>query len=126
MPKTIIRIAANIPGFRRAGLAHPTGPTDYPVERFTEAQVEQLFSEPALAVAFVEVDGEPEPDDPVKSGTAAAEGSDQATDSPGEPSAVISADTDTAQPARAKQEGPEAPAAKMPAPKAQAKGAKKK
>jgi hypothetical protein len=55
MPKTShIRIATTVPGFRRAGIAHPAEPTTYPVAKFSEAQLEQLKNEPRLAIEFVE------------------------------------------------------------------------
>jgi hypothetical protein len=55
-----IFITSSIDGFRRAGLAHPKGTTEYPDGKFTEEQLRQLHNEPLLAVidAIGEVDGQ--------------------------------------------------------------------
>ena len=43
-------ITAKREGFRRAGLAHSEKATEHAAGRFTEAQVEQLTSDPMLVV----------------------------------------------------------------------------
>lgn len=48
-----IRITSNTPGFRRAGLAHPAGPTDYDIKQFSEMQLAQLQSEPRLHIEII-------------------------------------------------------------------------
>jgi hypothetical protein len=45
-----IFITSSIDGFRRAGLAHPKGTTEYPDGTFSEEQLRQLHNEPLLAV----------------------------------------------------------------------------
>jgi hypothetical protein len=47
-----IRISSAINGFRRAGVAHPSGPTVYPDGFFSAEQIKQLKAEPRLAVEF--------------------------------------------------------------------------
>jgi len=59
MSHTHIRITSSIPGFRRAGIAHPNTPTEYPVSDFSEAQLAQLDAEPRLAVEFITVKADP-------------------------------------------------------------------
>ena len=49
----LIRITAKREGFRRAGLAHPSAPTEYPLERFAPDQVDALQAEPMLVVDLV-------------------------------------------------------------------------
>lgn len=46
----MIRIRSLIEGFRRAGVAHSTTPTDHPDTQFTADELEQLLHEPMLAV----------------------------------------------------------------------------
>lgn len=53
----IVRIAAKRHGFRRCGIAHPAQPVEYPVERFSSAELKRLKAEPMLEV--VVLDGEP-------------------------------------------------------------------
>lgn len=48
----MIRITSKVNGFRRAGLAHPAGPTDYPDDAFTEEQLALLTAEPMLVVSY--------------------------------------------------------------------------
>ncbi|MDJ1463409.1 HI1506-related protein [Nitratireductor sp. GZWM139] len=48
-----VRIAARREGFRRCGMAHPKAETDYSSEQFTPDELEQLLSEPGLAVELV-------------------------------------------------------------------------
>lgn len=45
-----ITITAKVPGFRRAGLAHPAEPVTYPADRFTADQLAALRAEPNLVV----------------------------------------------------------------------------
>lgn len=52
----ILRITAAVAGFRRAGIAHPALPTEYPVERFSDEQIAALLEEPRLTVEVVEVE----------------------------------------------------------------------
>lgn len=47
-------------GFRRCGVAHPSGPTEYPDGTFTDEQLKQLQDEPMLVVDIVE-DGQQKP-----------------------------------------------------------------
>ncbi|MDU7520197.1 MAG: HI1506-related protein [Roseomonas mucosa] len=49
-----IVIISREPGFRRAGIAHPAR-AEYPLGRFTAAELEQLLSEPTLAVEVIGV-----------------------------------------------------------------------
>lgn len=51
-----IRITSTIPGFRRAGMAHPAKATTYPEGRFTEEQLSQLQNEPRLFVERLQDD----------------------------------------------------------------------
>lgn len=45
-----IFITSSIDGFRRAGLAHPKGTTEYPDGKFTKEQLRQLHNESVLVV----------------------------------------------------------------------------
>jgi Mu-like prophage FluMu N-terminal domain len=45
-----VSITSRIAGFRRAGIAHPTGPVIYPAGFFSVEQIELLQSEPNLIV----------------------------------------------------------------------------
>lgn len=114
----ILRITSKRAGFRRAGIAHPSVPTDYPIEQFSEEQLAQIFNESMLTAALVEDDGDP--GDEQKANTTAGEGS-AAGAAAAAPAAEAAATHDTVS---AKQEGPEAPA-NRPAPKAAAKPGKK-
>mgnify|MGYP000212220957 CR=1 FL=1 len=49
-----IRITSTIAGFRRAGVAHPAEPTDYPDDHFSAKQLQQLETEPRLVVEQIE------------------------------------------------------------------------
>lgn len=60
MRVTRIRITSRRPGFRRAGLAHPAGPVEYPIDRFTPEQLEQLRAEPTLIVEPIDEAAEAE------------------------------------------------------------------
>ncbi|MBK7542458.1 MAG: hypothetical protein IPI57_11890 [Candidatus Competibacteraceae bacterium] len=56
----LIRITAKRHGFRRAGMAHPTTPTEHPGDRFTAEQLRTLKEEPMLVVELLP-DPEPKP-----------------------------------------------------------------
>lgn len=49
----LIRIASRSNGFRRCGIAHSSEPVDYPADRFSESQIEQMKAEPMLMVSVV-------------------------------------------------------------------------
>ena len=58
-----IRITSTIAGFRRAGVAHPAEPTDYPDDHFSAKQLQQLEAEPRLVVEQIEEpDAQADPD----------------------------------------------------------------
>lgn len=46
----MIRITSKIDGFRRAGVAHPAAPTEYPDDEFSKEQLAALKAEPMLIV----------------------------------------------------------------------------
>lgn len=46
----MIRIIARRDGFRRCGIEHSAEPKEYPNDRFTKKQLEQLKKEPMLIV----------------------------------------------------------------------------
>jgi hypothetical protein len=46
----MVRITSLQEGFRRCGVAHPAGATDYPDDRFTKAELAILKAEPVLLV----------------------------------------------------------------------------
>lgn len=48
----IVRITSKKDGFRRAGMAH-IGTADYPVDTFSDIQLEQLLAEPMLVVQMI-------------------------------------------------------------------------
>lgn len=50
----MIRITCEQDGFRRAGMAHPKGASEYPDDHFSEDQLVQLQAEPKLTVEIVE------------------------------------------------------------------------
>ena len=52
----IVRITGRTDGFCRAGMSHPATPTDYPVEMFTDEQLEELKAEPMLMVQLIDDD----------------------------------------------------------------------
>jgi len=56
----MIRIKSKQAGFRRCGVAHPADWTEYPDDRFTEAEIGVLQAEPMLFVEIVEDDNEAE------------------------------------------------------------------
>jgi len=49
----MIRITSKRDGFRRAGMAHPKGPMEYPDDRFSEDQLTALKAEAMLIVEEV-------------------------------------------------------------------------
>lgn len=49
----MIRITSKIDGFRRAGVAHPAAPTEYPDDKFNKEQLAALKAEPMLIVELV-------------------------------------------------------------------------
>jgi hypothetical protein len=51
-----IRIVSRVDGFRRAGIAHPFGPTIYDQDFFTKEQIAALKAEPILVVDDIDVD----------------------------------------------------------------------
>lgn len=46
----MITITSKKEGFRRCGVAHPAGPTDYEDGSFTKEQVETMQADPMLVV----------------------------------------------------------------------------
>lgn len=49
----MIRITSKLEGFRRAGVAHPAAPTEYPDDAFSKEQLAALTAEPMLTVEQV-------------------------------------------------------------------------
>ncbi len=49
----IVRIKARRDGFRRCGITHRDVPVDYPVEQFSDEDLERLQAEPMLIVEMV-------------------------------------------------------------------------
>ena len=47
----MIIITSKREGFRRCGVAHAAGPTQWPDDRWTEAELDALMAEPMLTVA---------------------------------------------------------------------------
>lgn len=63
----VIRIKSQVAGFRRCNIAHSDEWTEYPKDRFSEAELKRLKAEPMLWVEEVakkapEPAPEPEPD----------------------------------------------------------------
>jgi len=56
----MVIITSKQDGFRRCGVAHPSGPAEYPNGTFTDEQLQQLQDEPMLLVEVVE-DGQQKP-----------------------------------------------------------------
>lgn len=57
----MIRITSKRHNFRRCEVAHPKGATEYPDDRFTEADIETLKAEPMLTVTtMVDLPADPE------------------------------------------------------------------
>ena len=50
----MIVITSKREGFRRCGVAHAAGPTQWPDDRWTEAELDALMAEPMLTVDYVE------------------------------------------------------------------------
>ena len=50
----MIVITSKREGFRRCGVAHAAGPTQWPDDRWTEAELAALMAEPMLTVDYVE------------------------------------------------------------------------
>lgn len=63
----MIQIVSKKDGFRRAGVAHPGTPTNYPDDHFDEAQLKALKDEPMLVVSLLpdlpEADSDDDEDD---------------------------------------------------------------
>ena len=57
----MIRIISRKEGFRRCGIAHSAAPKDYPDDRFTKKQLDELKAESMLIVQ--ELPGDPETGD---------------------------------------------------------------
>ena len=55
----MIVIRSKRDGFRRCGVAHAAGPTQWPDDRWTEAELDVLMAEPMLTVAQVADDPPP-------------------------------------------------------------------
>lgn len=49
-----IKISSKIPGFRRCGMAHPTGPVEHADGTFSEDEIKRLQEEPRLEVEIIE------------------------------------------------------------------------
>jgi hypothetical protein len=54
----VLRISARRDGYRRAGIAHFKQAVDHPIEAFSSAQFDQLFGDPNLLVAIVDLAAE--------------------------------------------------------------------
>ena len=52
----MIRITSIKDGFRRCGVAHPKGPTEYPDDRFSTKELKILDDEPMLFVEVIKND----------------------------------------------------------------------
>ncbi len=50
---SLLRVNSLTDGFRRAGIRHPFGVSDYPLDHFDPAQIEIMLDEPALIVELV-------------------------------------------------------------------------
>lgn len=53
-----LRVTARQAGFRRAGRAWSTDPTDVPESDFTDDQIDALLDDPMLIVEEIEIDAE--------------------------------------------------------------------
>ncbi len=58
-----LKIIARREGFRRCGVAHPTGPTVYPDGTFTPEQIKILKAEPMLIVEEIPTEKSARPKD---------------------------------------------------------------
>lgn len=54
----VIRITARHAGYRRCGIAHAATPTDYPMDKFTPAQLDVLLKDSGLVVVVVDPDAQ--------------------------------------------------------------------
>ncbi|MBI1262955.1 MAG: hypothetical protein GC184_14655 [Rhizobiales bacterium] len=52
----VYSITSARPGFRRAGIAHPIGPTNYPLDFFTKEQLRLIEDEPMLTIEKIDAD----------------------------------------------------------------------
>ena len=50
----MIVITSKREGFRRCGVAHAAGPTQWPDDRWTEAELDVLMADPMLTVDYLE------------------------------------------------------------------------
>ena len=50
----MIVITSKREGFRRCGVAHAAGPTQWPDDRWTDAELDALMAEPMLTLDYVE------------------------------------------------------------------------
>lgn len=71
----LIRITAKKEGFRRAGIAHPTTPTEYADDAFTVEQLAALRKEPMLVVETLPDPESKPPRKPKAKGEAGGNGS---------------------------------------------------
>lgn len=81
----IVRIKARRDGFRRCGITHRDVPVDYPVDHFSDEDLERLQAEPMLIVEMVACpDDSPSGDDglnnPLQTMSSITEDADQAQD----------------------------------------------
>lgn len=53
MTQPVLRITPKSPGFRRGGIAHPAGATDYPALSMSPIVIEALLDEPMLVIEIV-------------------------------------------------------------------------
>jgi len=58
MARQVLRITSRRDGFRRAGIRHPAGAIDHPVDRFSAKQIAALEAEPMLSVRYVDLPDE--------------------------------------------------------------------
>jgi len=50
----IVRITSRRDGFRRCGIAHSAQPVEYPIDRFSVAELARLQAEPQLMVELLD------------------------------------------------------------------------
>ena len=75
----MIIITSKQPGFRRCGVAHPSGPTDYPDGTFTPEQIAIMQGEPMLMVIQEEGDMDNDPQGRISAAEAIARAKEAAT-----------------------------------------------
>ena len=75
----MIIITCKQPGFRRCGVAHPAGPTDYPDGTFTPEQIAILQDDPMLVVIEAEGDMDNDPQGRISAADAIARAKEAAT-----------------------------------------------